>query len=379
MAAHFREKRQAFLPTPQQELLLKACLFEGADALAAWHAWRSSTNLDDVDIHSMRLLPLLAHNLELLGVEDPGFNKYRGIQRRTWARNHMLFRAAGRALQQLEAARIPAMALKGVVLASTYYQSMSLRPMDDFDLLVQRADGEKALSVLVGLGWRVLDGQFQPRVTSEFAVRAACALEDSTNVESQVDLHWRLLWARFSDEAETALWKRAVPFEISGTKCLAPCAADMLVHVCSHGAKWSDIPAVRWVIDAALLIRSGSVDWTHVCSQTERMGLALPLVETLNYLRTVMGVSVPDSVIQKLMQCRVKSIERLLYESELQSPAQQGLLSTLRIHQHIAWHELARSEGLSGYWHYFFALRRGRSLPELASWMARRLGQGATS
>ena len=382
VAVQVSDKTSAFLPTPHQELLLKACLFEGEDALAAWQAWRGGTNLDLIDIGSIRLLPLLADKLQRLGVKDSAFGKYRGVQRRTWARNQILFRAAGLALGRLGEAQIPAMALKGVVLASTYYETMALRPMGDFDLLVRRADGPRALDLLEGLGWRIWrvpSGHWRPRTPIEFAVQPASTLEDPANPEVQVDLHWRLLWGRFSEEAETALWERAIRFEIGGAQGLAPCAADMLVHVCAHGARWNVTPPVRWVIDAAFLVRSGAVDWAHFCVQTERQGLALPVTETLKYLRTVMRVAVPETVIQNLTRSRVKSIERLLYESESQPPAQRSLLTWLRIHQHIAWHEVARDQGLSGYWRYWAARRRGRSLPELTSWIRRRLGRGVNS
>jgi hypothetical protein len=228
-----------------------------------------------------------------------------------------------------------------------------------------------------GLGWRVAPGQFRPGASDEFAIRPSSALEHAKNHGVQVNLHWRLMWARFSEEAETALWERALRFEIGGAECMAPCAADMLVHVCAHGARWNEVPPVRWVIDAAFLVRSGTVDWMYLCAQTERLGLALPLIETLNYLRTVMRVPVPDPVIQKLTRTHVKSIERLIYKSGLQPPDQLDLLSALRIHRHIARHELARSQGPSGYWHYFMALRRGRSLLEWVSWARRRLAWGA--
>jgi hypothetical protein len=379
VAVHFSDKTPAFLPTPQQELLLKACLFEGEDSLAAWRAWRGGTKLDHIDIGSVRLLPLLTEKLRRLGVEDPAFDKYRGVQRRTWARNQVLFRAAGMALRRLKEAQVPTMALKGVVLASTYYETMSLRPMGDFDLLVRPADGPKAIDILEGLGWRVPSGRWRPREPADFAIRPACALGDPANPELEVDLHWRLLWARFSHEAETALWERAVSFEVGGAKCLAPSAADMLVHVCAHGARWNDLPPLRWVVDAAFLVRTDAVDWTHLCVQTERLGLALPLADTLDYLRFVMRVPVPDTVIRKLAQSRPKSIERLLYLSGMQPPSQLSLLAALRIHRHIARHELACLQGLSGYWRYFVALRRGRSLRELARWVRQRLARDANS
>jgi hypothetical protein len=151
----------------------------------------------------------------------------------------------------------------------------------------------------------------------------------------------------------------------------------MLVHVCAHGAMWSDIPPVRWVTDAAFVVRNGAVDWIHLCAQTERLGLTLPLVETLNYLSTVMRIPVPDMVVQRLTQNHVKSIDRLIYESRLQPPTQWNLLTAIRLHNHVAWHEMARFQGPIGYWRYFVALLRGRSLLELVSWLRRRLVRSA--
>ena len=354
-------------------------MLEGQHALAAWQAWRGCTDVDQVDIPSIQLLPLLADKLQRWGVKDSAFNKFRGLQRRTWVQNHFLFLTTGLAVRRLAAAQIPAMALTGVVLASTFYETMSLRPTDKVDLLVRPADGLKALDLLEGLGRQVAPGQFRPRATNDLAVQTSNALEDPANPAIQVDLHWRLFRARFSEEAETALWERAVRFEIDGAECLAPCAADMLAHVCVHGAMWSDVPSVQWVVDAAFLVRSGAVDWIHFCAQTERLGLALPLIETLNYLRTVMCVPVPDIVIQQLTRTHVKSIERLIYESGLRPPNQLNLITALRIHRHIAWNELARFQGLGGYWRYFVAMRRGRSLPEMATWVRRRLARSANS
>jgi putative nucleotidyltransferase-like protein len=363
-----------FLPTPDQELLLKACLLEGHDAVIAWQNWRTGTRLNQIDIGSQRLLPFLADRLRRLGVRDSIVEEYRSVQRRTWAHNQLIFRAAGLLLMRLRTARIPAMALKGIVLASTIYETMSLRPMADFDLLVGREDGMRALDLLESLDWRMLPGQFRPRASLELAIRPACAFKASDNPEVEVDLHWRLLWARYCEDAEKAIWEQAVRFEIGGAECLAPCPADMLVHVCAHGTRWNEVPVVRWVVDAALLVRSGAVDWTHVLAQTQRLGLSLPLYETLKYLRTTMRVPIPDTVIDNLARSRVKSIERLLYEAEFHQSHQWSMISTLIIHEHIARHEVVRSNGPIGYLRYFLAACRGRSLRELGFWARQRLG-----
>ena len=169
------------------------------------------------------------------------------------------------------------------------------------------------------------------------------------------------------------MWERAVPFEIGGAKCLAPCPADMLVHVFAHGLRWNGISPLRSVIDAALLLRKHVVDWTHVLNQSARLGLDLTLANALGYLRTAMRAPVPEAVPNSLAKNAVPSIERLLYEAELHRPDEWRLVTALRIHSHIARTQLARSDGILGTWRYFSALRAGRSLGEMAAWARRRL------
>ena len=165
---HSSDGTAAFLPTPTQELLLKACLFEGDEATAAWRAWRAATSLDNIDAGSVRLLPMLAQNMRQLAVEEPAFGKYIDVQRRTWARNQLLIRGAALASQHLLDARIPTMVLKGIVLVSRCYNGLSLRPMGDVDLLVPRNDAPRAIDVMQLHGWRVRHGGSRPHRSCRF-------------------------------------------------------------------------------------------------------------------------------------------------------------------------------------------------------------------
>jgi hypothetical protein len=327
---------------------------------------------------SVRLLPLLAENLKRLGVEDPSFGAYRGVQRRTWARNHMLNHGAATVLRKFHDAGIPILALKGIVLTSTCYESVSLRPMGDLDFLVKGVDRMRALDQMERFGWRLQVGNIRPRDAADFAIRPSCVFEDPANPEVSVDLHWRLLWAQHSDKADAALWERADPFEIGGEQCSAPCTADMLLHICVHGAKWNPVPPLRWIVDAVLLLRSGGVNWAHLCAQSARLRLNLPLADTLQYLRAEMRAPIPKDVLDSLANEDMRPIERLLYETELHPPQVRGLLTTLRIHWHVAHSQLAHSSRPYDYWRYFLALRAGRSLGEITAWTQRRLIDGGT-
>jgi len=370
-----RPDARAFLPTPEQQLLLNACLLNGDEAIAAWRSWRARIDLEHIDLGSIRLLPLLAENLDRQGIEDASFGAYRGVQRRTWARNQMLYRGAVKIIGHLQAAGISVLALKGIVLALTCYEKMSLRPMGDVDVLVKRKDCMRALDELERLGWRLQSVQ-RPRDTADFAIRHACVFEDPSNSEVSVDLHWRLLWMQDSEEAGEALWRRAVPLKFDGMQFLTPCTADMLVHICAHGARWNDFPPLRWIVDAVLLLRNYGIDWTHLREQSARLRLDLQLADTLTYLHDVMRAPIPQEIRDDLANSQIRPIERLFYETELHPPEKRSLRTVLRIHWHIARLQMSRSEGVYGYWQYFKALRGARSLREMAAWTRNRLVGG---
>lgn len=368
--------RAAFLPTLQQELLLKACLLDGDEALAAWQTWRASVKLDHIDSGSVRLLPLLADKLRRLSVHDAAFDTYRGVQRRSWARNHLLFRATAHIVRQLEAEGIAVMALKGIVLASVYYDEMSLRPMNDVDLLIHREDAERAISVLKQSGSWTRSGGFSPREPAEFAMQPSCAFVFDNNSEIEVDLHWRLFRAYSSPQADAALWEGARPCEIGEAQCLAPCATDMLLHICAHGLRWNSLPGLRWAVDATMVMRRAPIDWAYLAEQARRRGLSNGLAPAFFYLREVLHAPISEGTIEAFERMRSRPIERLIYQSELRPPARQTLLMAFLIHCHVARRELVRFQGLRGYRRYFHALRRGRSLREIASWVCRRLAAG---
>ena len=366
-----------FLPTPEQQLLLDACLSDGEKAIAAWQSWRNAIDFDRIDMGSVRLLPLLAENLKRLGIDDPAFGTYRGVQRRTWARNQLLFRRAAQVVEHFRDVNIPVLALKGFVLASTCYPKMSLRPMGDFDFLVRSADRVIALKELEELGWWVQGRNIRPRKLGDFAIRHSCAYEDPTNSDVSLDLHWRLIWAHHSAEAEAALWQHAVVSKIGNVTCLAPCAADMLIHICAHGARWNPLPPLRWIVDAVFLLRSQRMDWEYFCAQSARLRLNLQLSDTLEYLRTVMRALIPEEVLKKLRQGEVRSIERLIYETEMHPPERRSLRTALRIHWHIARTQIATSD-IRGYLQYFSALRAGRGLRDMVAWTRQRFTGGVS-
>jgi hypothetical protein len=148
------------LLTSQQTLLLRAALLDGPTALDAWQAWKSNIDIDTLDPGSYCLLPLLYRNLQRHTIVDPLMDRFKGVYRKTWYQNQVLFHHMAGVLRALHAAGIPAMLLKGAALIQLHYTDAGLRPMADFDVLVPREQAMPAIEVLRAKV--LLVGTFQP-------------------------------------------------------------------------------------------------------------------------------------------------------------------------------------------------------------------------
>ncbi|MFQ5614286.1 MAG: nucleotidyltransferase family protein [Anaerolineae bacterium] len=112
-----------------------------------WQTFRTASQVHGVG-------PLLHRRLERAAWLDPAL--------RTWLADQYALNSRRIAKMQVELKeilalfrehRLPAMPLKGSILAATYYEDPGLRPMADLDLLVRPGDFERAAGLLAHLGY----------------------------------------------------------------------------------------------------------------------------------------------------------------------------------------------------------------------------------
>jgi len=313
------------LPDRRQELLLRAALFPAPSAVEAWCEWRRDVALEDLDRQGFRLLPLAAHRVAPHLADDALLARCRGIARRTWVRNQELLAAAAPVVRALGAEGIPVLLLKGAALAAECYGSLSLRPMNDVDLLVPTSDGARARGVLARLGWR------PGYAIAESRLARIHALGYRDDRGREIDLHWHALWECCQPEADRALWERARPVTLGPVQALRLDPADEVLHVCAHGLRWSDPPAVHWVADLVLHLRvhAGRLDWTRVLEQATTRSLSLQLAITLALAADRFGAPVPAHVLTALRARHPGLRERLEVAARMRPPA---LLRGLFLH-----------------------------------------------
>jgi hypothetical protein len=320
-----------FFPTPDQELLLHASLDQdGARMARAWETWRSRVDIERLDAGSHRLLPLLYRNLMAHGMQDPVMSRIKGVYRRTWYENQLLFNRLSRVLRVLNQAGIKTMVLKGAAVSLGHYLDGGVRPMEDFDVLVPYKEVMRGIGLIEALGYRPAFQMPEEEVMK--ASRHAWDFIDELGYH--FDFHWNAFYTHLGENADADFWSEAIPMQVNDQKTLMLCPTDQLLHVCSHGAIWSTIPPIRWVSDAMAILRSSKegIDWSRLLIQARRTRQTLAVVDTLEYLRDRFDVAVPSSLLRDLRETKTTFLERSLFWAYAHSPEKRGLTVGFLLH-----------------------------------------------
>ncbi|MBC8103764.1 MAG: nucleotidyltransferase family protein [Cytophagales bacterium] len=317
-------------PTPLQELLLKASLLHGDDSLRAWEAWISEADIDQLDGGSIRLLPLLYVHLKSQGVSAPQMPRFKGVYRHTWCQNQLLVRGVTPVLSALEVAGIPTLLLKGAALIHRYYPDYGQRPMGDFDLLVPVAEAWRAMEMLCARGWQPAHGEesFGKKLVANGREQAFLSPD-----KQRLDLHWHVLESFFdergAEKSDAMFWGGAQLTLFHGVPTRVPNPADLLLHVCVHGAEGHPLmPPLRWAADGFHLLKTPGLemDWDRLLRQAREHHLGLPLYDTLSYLSGALDAPVPPVVLQGLRSIPSSRRQRLRYILWTGPPAARAAL-----------------------------------------------------
>lgn len=278
--------------TQPQELLLRACLAPNDEFVALLESWQQSIDLDDVDYGSHRLLPYLYRRLERAGLTVRDQGRLRGIYARFWALHHT---KATPALDAVSDLPVPYLVLKGTALqAMAYGNDPATRPSDDVDVLVHPRDRERALRHLLRDGF---DLEVELPLESYLQLRKGASL---LRAGIAVDLHWNIFYWSKDPKLIDRMFQRAVPLDYRGRPLLSLCPTDTLLHTVTHGFGTNQVPPIRWVLDAALLIRSGQVDWALLESEAIASGWACATAAQLAVLVNVFGIELPPGLLRRL-------------------------------------------------------------------------------
>lgn len=279
-------------PTARQTDLMRACLWSGDSARAAWIAWCDQLPdlklaLADPDLGSKALLALLddavrrnelASDTAVRGaLRVAGFAEERRVA--------ACREASARAYAALADAAIPFLVLKGDALADIVYPAPQLRHSHDVDVMIRAGDAAPAAAAIAAAG-------FAPTPARSGAIR----FEDTSGLP--LELHTGA--CRLASAGSLAeIWQRAVPRRLAGVDALLPSPADHLAHVLAQAGCCNSRDTLIWIADSWYLI-AGGLDWDVFATTAERSTAALVIGALLAYLAAEMRALVPERILARL-------------------------------------------------------------------------------
>lgn len=206
-------------------------------------------------------------------------------------------------LDALEKEGVPAIPMKGPVLAEVAYGSLALREFQDVDILVRKKNVPRAAEALLARGYVEIDTSKDGDAYSRVFSCAAAA--------TVVDLHWDFAGPRFGFGLKPgALFDRCVTVRLGGRTIRSLSAEDTLLLLCMHGAKhcWSRL---AWICDIAELLRvHEGLDWSELMARAQAAGSERMLLLGLRLASDLFGTRLPADIHTRASQPAVASLAR---------------------------------------------------------------------
>lgn len=251
--------------------------------------------------HLHEVVPLLARSVPAgAGELVPDDWRQRAVKRRhvTLRSNGTLAAALMPVLDGMALAGIPAMPVKGLVIADRLYGDLASRPCADLDVLVRPGDYAAAGSVLYELGFRQRAEPRYKALVHEFHGPAWDRGAGPDHV--RLELHWAL-WADSERRMGTdGMWERSVATTLLGHPIRTLSPEDTLLHLAIHRTR--SALRLRWVADVAELVRTAgaTLDWDAFLARARIAGGRTASWVVLDLARDLLDAPVPSGVLDEL-------------------------------------------------------------------------------
>ncbi len=241
----------------------------------------------------------------------------------TAVQNRMRLAALGDALDDLAAAGVPAILLKGAALLEAFYSHPPLRPMVDLDLLVRKADAATALAQLTAAGYRAVD--LGPHAHSTLTFENEILLIGPGPQAAMLEVHWSLFDSPHHQARipEAWLWQSARPLHAAGRPALILGDEAQLLHLCGHLAlHHAGQPDLLWLHDVAEVLHHvhRRIDWDLTLAQAQACDLSLSLRQTLLQVVALWSAPAPAWVLDRLAALPASAAEERLITARARGP-----------------------------------------------------------
>ena len=301
LAAALSHALRALLPSPDETLLLRACLLRDARGRDAWEQFKRDhgdlTELFRTDKGELkRLGPLLSQGLNASGADADArlWTVLRTGRMREGLRAKLCQEILRDSLNALREAKVTSTVFRGAVAAELLYDDPALRHSHDIDLLIDSHEHDAATVALQAVGFT----RDNPSPT-EGGRQPIASLTHKTSLP--IRLHSSLFELKAYGMPARVVSTRAVRATLSSVAARVLSPEDMLLQILVHATYTPTRYTLQWACDAYLFVaKYPAINWNAFIQLCAQLRVSLPVSVMLNFLLTQLDVAIPHSVIETI-------------------------------------------------------------------------------
>ncbi|MBD2691969.1 nucleotidyltransferase family protein [Anabaena catenula] len=292
----------------EKKLLLQAALLSDQTGLNSWQQWRDNVDIENLDNESYHLLPLLYRNLSANEVIDVHIGRLKGVYRRTWVENQVLFQAIAPIFQSFQEKGIKTLLLKDAALNLHYYRDNGLRMMPNLEILIHPSDVLMGINLLQNIGWKEI-GKI-PQDILPFS--QAMGFKNSSN--QFVILRWHLFADGFTEKAENDFWVNTIITKLGELELHILNPTNQLLYIC--GAFKNQLMSSSKLADATIIINTSEnqIDWKQLIIKAQKYRLIWALKNMTTALQEILNIPIPSSICTEITNLQISSFEYREYQ-----------------------------------------------------------------
>jgi hypothetical protein len=239
----------------------------------------------------------------------------------------------GRLAGLFEKRGVQALAFKGLTLAADLYGDIGLREIADLDFLLSPKQAPLARDLLLEIGY-IPEYRFTPKQDSAYRRYHYAYVLTHPVHEIVVELHWRITARFFCFDLDIDRLSRPwTAVRVEDQAVPAMCPEDLLILLCTHGAKhcWDRL---IWLADVAQLVAAKpKLDWFGLLEKADRLGARRMVYLGLHLAGEFLQAPLPEEIADLIRRERALqglATDWLAHLAKL--PAERGMFSKTWFH-----------------------------------------------
>ena len=285
--------------------------------------WAETVDFENIEHPNFKMLPLLQQQFIQHNIHNPYHIRMQGIHKYYYVRNNIHLNECRNIIEQLAAANIDFIVMKGLAMSLKYYESCAYRWMGDVDILIRPDDLSHAMNIVEDNGWNkthsdeVLANSYIPH-----------GIDYTKDKVYNFDLHIYSLYETPIDGTDNQIWRRALPYHWDGMDIKIMSPEDLIFNTIINALRevtyWNIRTCdIAWMCDVMTIINAEPhIDWDIVFSEANNRLLTETIYHGLVLLKQHTHQEIFNDLISQINSDHKVLVHHLKLKNKFQQEQQ---------------------------------------------------------